>query len=1421
MSWTPLTDDNCSSIFEANTTELLGNKAICTWSTDESSNVNGTQTLLTVNLTSTSKVGIHSALYIRKDVLNYLSAMKPTNNEEITLVGLTWPLNPIYPAINLHIPSTIGICDNLVLDATKTLHLGGRQALFQWDVTTYYPSTKNQSTQVTGVIMILDKDDGSIYEITLNVTTWYEFSQVQQMVVKRLDSAVPFLTFYGHNYFTKDLWTNKNDKSALQFVPIVALPSLNLSCLNPSIEPSIYFSALQYVWNVTIQNTQEGDVESLDSWNTLLDYLEDRKNTTSLLLDVDDMLERGITYNFSLTVTCPANICGSQVRSTDYYTFTYEFSTIQCQIKGGDHMTVYGTVSALHAYRLTLDASTFSFNPDFIDTDSHLFTANWTCTQSTGPCNDLILSSNTNTSVNISLISGHHPGQSNYSYLFTLTVQNDEFQSCVDTIGIDVFVTDEDGNNNGNSNKSTTTKPTTATTTTTTTTTTATLTPTTTTTPTAIPTATPTIQKVGALNMIDNSDSDIVIVFVTSLHAHVNWDDKIRIVGQVLIYNKNVEYEYQWIEANNLLTSDNLQQCKQSVSNEQNVTVAGTAILNLVLYCPQHLVPGLVYRFELQVWERSSNTLRGNGYVDITINRSPRVIESSLQTYPSCVSGANQPIMLLSSLRDSWNATHAFSLQVFAEEDNANELIYVFQLIVNSYSYYLHVDPYSNVNNLLSGVLLPAITSPNIRVSLFDPISGSSSTHTLQCDTLFQLQDGYNLCSDDWTVVNRSIHYNYDRNALFQSLLNVLLYVDETFDDDTISQCGSNVLAFVIDSLYRYVSSRSISAYCSIALFQFEIPSIAQIFDLHNRLIVQWKDVLVPTTVVDMTQWQYLLTVIYDPCRFLPTITDVNHLWTNPSSIITQRTSVYYSSNEVSSSLSPLFRSLMFRDLLWQSIDSSLELLRSFPTRSDLWFLLVNTTYVGQVLDTSLFVPAEFNAYPELQNIAMYSFRVHDPNGESTASLQTASVYVPGTIVKSSSRKGGFASIDALMLEIPNVQDDSADSDKQLIASSVQVHLTPMNDSTRHKLPTNVEIAFSGVAKGKSGTIICVSTIDGVQSEWRSDGCETTVDADSGNVLCNCSHVTTFSVVKEVSSNSRASVIDEFSRANFQSIHVCFGVIFASVLAYTSWKLIPLIVGHVLQHQVMTAGLINTCLIPVYSCLQLLLCLILLVIPYSASNLSYDALAGLLVIVAMLCIFLSFVMLCGVLHSWVSISNPMGRSAVGIPIMLKKIFTAAAVFATVLVIAQIILYFLHVTFFYLFETIFTIAVFLASILFALFGFKMYRVVTQTIQHQANSRSAMRTGNSAPKSNKDEEDRKLVFRIRLLIVVVVFYSLVQMCLSIYSQTIHKFSFAVRFVDLLSNAVLLCAFVVAYRPQIQRMQLELHLADQRLFIFFQQQ
>eukprot|EP01083_Nonionella_stella_P162423 533236_1 len=379
--------------------------------------------MITIDLASTARVGVHDVLTISSDIFVYLRNNERIRNDALVLTILP-PQSPTQPLIIANVPSVIGICDDLILNAVHSMSLGGRSALFEWEL--------SSSLVDYGAIVIVDADSIPInvtMDIHLYVTTWYNLTVSKTFVVYKSPKVLPHVALSGPTTYTVT-----NDNYNHDYIHINALISYTDDCVTQMDDVPFPY-ALYWSTNALIETY-------LDEQNVLQDV-------DHIAVDIS-LLSPGKTYIFTVHLVCINDAICDGYNTSSTLSMVYEFSAIVCSMYSADtiYLNSLTATQLLNDYLLYLDGYTMTYDPNKAEmSDKAHLTWQWECIDNhNDSCNDLFDSSSSTMSTKYITFQSDQLTQ----YHFTMTVHdetNANRSHCISTLDAYIGLLDDDDGN--------------------------------------------------------------------------------------------------------------------------------------------------------------------------------------------------------------------------------------------------------------------------------------------------------------------------------------------------------------------------------------------------------------------------------------------------------------------------------------------------------------------------------------------------------------------------------------------------------------------------------------------------------------------------------------------------------------------------------------------------------------------------------------------------------------------------------------------------------------------------------------------------------------------------------------------------------------------------------------------------------------
>eukprot|EP01083_Nonionella_stella_P165469 550520_1 len=497
-------DTDCG-IFDDNTLQIIGNDdAVC--STYHQDDVY--QHLIIIDLPSTATIQLNDVIVVREDVFSYKHEI--FNDEQwiawksnITLDILKPPTADIdTPNIIASIPNQIGICTDLVLDARSTTNLGGRNAVFVWELYDEYDQFVHTYLGEYVVIqsseLLLRIPDSPHLRITLNVTNWYNTWSLQSFAVSMShDKVIPMVHLYGIREYQS---SNTQLNSQLTIYSSIAF---DMKC-----DAS---SDYDITWCAAVEALDD-DIDIDDVlFQSLVAWLASKREDM-ISVDASLYFQNGVQYTFTMNIKHKYG--DYDVNST--HSIQSSFSDLICNIAGSDvafHTPINIDFFSPQPYRLSLDAKTLSYDPDHSASDNHL-SFWWHCYTSNGSDCGYIMQSDTQ-SITSALFDDDLPliHSTFYSFRFVVNISDENHQfrkQCTDEIWFEFHTLDA--------------------------------------------------------NITDDTAPFPLIISVLAIKDTINVDDKLRLMANVINHdtdNEDTRIDHEWTETNGLFTHHQLTECNQ------------------------------------------------------------------------------------------------------------------------------------------------------------------------------------------------------------------------------------------------------------------------------------------------------------------------------------------------------------------------------------------------------------------------------------------------------------------------------------------------------------------------------------------------------------------------------------------------------------------------------------------------------------------------------------------------------------------------------------------------------------------------------------------------------------------------------------------------------------------------------------------
>ncbi len=427
----------CIDIVSYESYQLIGNKAACYWHIH---NEPFLEAELLITLSFESTINLKDIIQIKHEAFTFSSkGIQNIHLDEYIVTGsILFPVYPEPPHIRSKIPTQIGICNTLTLDARSTTGLGGRKRYnrFKWTV---HDVSDDQFNAEYGNFVILKNSklsENTDIIAELNVTNWYGISSVEVYEMQKSNDVLPIITISGINKYSS---TNLNLNGLVDINAQISVVDCDEN-INQFTQGSIY-------WNVQVNKLYNTVVIDNELLNDLNDYLLSQTDMTWLSINANTYLQPGISYIFSMNFKCGEDsVYECDVTVSHYLEYIYD--NIHCGITSNDIQL--NDFDPMQSIVIPLNGLVLTYDPNTLD-KSHLKWS-WTCydIETQQNCDELL--DNTDSEI-VYLDFDSIELQYSWTYVFRIDVEvydsiNTERISCSDSIDITINPKDINDNNN-------------------------------------------------------------------------------------------------------------------------------------------------------------------------------------------------------------------------------------------------------------------------------------------------------------------------------------------------------------------------------------------------------------------------------------------------------------------------------------------------------------------------------------------------------------------------------------------------------------------------------------------------------------------------------------------------------------------------------------------------------------------------------------------------------------------------------------------------------------------------------------------------------------------------------------------------------------------------------------------------------------
>eukprot|EP01083_Nonionella_stella_P074375 201749_1 len=1080
--------NDCSYVFAEETVDLLGTDATCHWiRTKKESRLRALDEdiVLVIELSPDSTLYYnHSITFANGEAIQYVCAADEEYSDNAVLSSIHAPVNDGYaPLIMLSSSSSsIGICDDLILDARSTTFLGGRDAIFEWEIERTYKRRRYSNYYFGSYVVIANAllDKLTMYNITLSVTNWYNVTSSITFDVEVANKVQPKVSLSGTHVY-------KATRIHLDgYIDAHASIDTNRKCA-----AAVNAQPVQYnlSWSVNAQKLYDDstviDTALLAEFNRHLS--DTHMDMEHVSVFVDDWMQSGLEYEFRIRLQCTDMDYACDIDAV--HDLRYYYSRLKCRIFGNGIALseVDPVLDELYDVTLQMDGKRLTFDPDIRQYKKHL-AWNWTCFNPSlnESCSELIeLDTSSVIDVDLGIIAWNY--SSSYSFEFTMEVHdttNVGRDSCMDTITLYI---------------NTTTQPLASA---------------------PITTNIP-LTSTQTLAPEDTQRIKLFIVEAVAIQERIRVHDRLNIMGTIPNY-KDEEYMYfEWFELNGLLNQTEMNEYKETLHDNSMHLVLKQNVLR----------ENEIYSFKLVVRQYESplsDRLIGYGEsepVDILVLHTPEIHQNSFVIQPPCV-------RTYQSISDVLLTT--YSLTISGDDDDGT-LSYQFEYTDDSDVVYpFHPLPLSE--STLNDIYLP-FTGHFTLLGHVVNAESSVSTEYIDCSIVLL---NHSQCIIHWKrdVIDTYTHDNQDDDDKYQYIFSQInAYLHYLHDDYVVNDsdlCIEQSIAQILDTLDEHIAHET----CSISKWMvFLSTTMTVLLDL-----IDTADALRDTFYNEyLSTIQNLLSVTLDPCECIANLDSVQSLYLIEQSIYTQIPSVYYYGDDIMWCLSPIISDEDHHHLLHALPIKDLSVDAPSNESIDLHNLWLDAIYITELVAISTTI-----AGTQICSDTSCTLRIDSEMDQNniTVDIGNTTVYIPHhitsddqvtDIVVVTTGSGMFVNDDpqaATMAVVLPKDQYKCGATHYLVDNILLIDIKIESNETVLPSLLSHNIRFKTPCNGACNESFECVWFNKHDETWQNDGCRTTINYNANETDCECSLIATFGIKYTIDNTCDDSFVSKTQPSN-------------------------------------------------------------------------------------------------------------------------------------------------------------------------------------------------------------------------------------------------------------------------------------------------
>lgn len=482
-----------------------------------------------------------------------------------------------------------------------------------------------------------------------------------------------------------------------------------------------------------------------------------------------------------------------------------------------------------------------------------------------------------------------------------------------------------------------------------------------------------------------------------------------------------------------------------------------------------------------------------------------------------------------------------------------------------------------------------------------------------------------------------------------------------------------------------------------------------------------------------------LIYTVLDPCLYIndTLLKSTALLSVSVDSVITNDAMVYYLQANIRPFLSIVISNSNYLPIFYQFvcsiIDGFLENINihfnSITTEdmeyeyiiTDLSDLLQSVLHISELYKLTVAIPGEqFVTNDYCQGFEVFSTRIS--NGSLLANVTNVSISIGGDMFDNresfANASESLSSFDVVIVGVKvsgtntSVTVDGKCTEVGTLHGSL-VSIIIISDLNTSELQSNISLTFECTEEENCECIY----YDRDDSQWSSDGCTTVYSESTQEVLCTCSHLSTFATIRNIHDECSA-FYESLTFIGWDIMHGIFALLFFGIFLWSNFQIYPFI-RYYKKYGCKRNPVFVLILIAIISLTQYILCIEFYLLGYGWTDTHVDVITFLMLFP----VILYFLIFSIIFYSWFAIAMSFKALTVGFKKHLRNILIIINFFCAVIILVQYTLLVHNIAIFLAFEVFWCTMLAFAAMSFTIYGISMMKLIlmsTKMINYDTTS-----------------------------------------------------------------------------------------------------